>query len=134
MKNFRKKLLIVSFLFLVSVTPAFAALVPACNPVGPRGAPDTCNLCHILELIKNLIEFLLQIGVVFAGLFIAWGAFVIMTAQDSEEKVKSGREIMTTAIWGVVIALSSWLIISTLLQIVTGSASKLPWTQIQCTF
>lgn len=134
MKKIFQKLLVIGFLLLVSANLASAALVPQCNPVGPRGAPGTCNLCHILELVKNLVTFMLEIGVVFAGLFLAWGAFVIMTAGGSEERVTEGKKIMTTVVWGLVIAFSSWLILGTLIQIITGSPSALPWKEIKCTF
>lgn len=118
--------------YLLITNVAFARLVPECDPVGVTG--PKCTLCHLLQLFKNLINLFLEIGMVLAGLFIAWGAFVIMTAGGSEEKVKNGKKILTAAITGVVIALASWLIIATLLQILTGSPSKLPWNQIQCTF
>jgi hypothetical protein len=130
----RKKisLFIIPYSYFLTGNVAFARLVPKCDPVGVTG--PKCNLCHLLQLFKNLINLFLEIGVVLAGLFIAWGAFVIMTAGGSEEKVKSGRKILTVAVTGVVIALASWLIIATLLQILTGSPSKLPWNTIQCTF
>lgn len=92
-----------------------------------------CDLCDLLVLFKNIITFMTQMTVVLAGLFFAWGSFVILTAGDSEEKVSSGKKVMTTAITGVLIAFSAWLIIGTALQILTGSPSKLPWTQVQCT-
>ncbi|MDO8430039.1 MAG: pilin [bacterium] len=125
---------LLSTYYLLITNVASAALLPQCNPVGERGAADTCNLCHVLQLGKNLITFSLEIGFAAAALFIAWGAFVIMTAGDSEEKVKTGKQTMTIAVTGVVIAISAWLIIGTALQILTGSPSKLPWDQIQCTF
>ena len=75
---------------------------------------------------------MLELSVVFAGLFFAWGAFVIMTARDSEAQVTKGREIATTAVYGAVIALGAWLIIGTVMQIISGSSSKLPWSEINC--
>ena len=135
MQNLKSKLLVIGYLLLINANSAFAqGLVPACNPTGPKGDPNTCNLCHVLELFKNLTTFAFEIGVVLAGLFFAWGTFVIMTAGDSEEKVKEGKKIITTVVTGLVIAFSAWLIIATLLQILTGSPSKLPWDKIQCTF
>ncbi len=134
MKNIKSKLLVIVYLLLVNSSIASAALVPACNPVGLKGDPNTCNLCHVLELFKNLTNFSLEIGVVLAGLFFAWGTFVIMTAGDSEQKVEEGKKVIWTVVQGLVIAFSAWLIIATLLQILTGSPSKLPWDKIQCTF
>ncbi len=133
MKKLKSKLLVISYLLLVNSSIASAALVPACDAVGAGGLPK-CNLCHVLELFKNLTNFALEIGVVLAGLFFAWGTFVIMTAGDSEQKVEEGKKVIWTVVEGLVIAFSAWLIVATLLQILTGSPSKLPWDKIQCTF
>ena len=104
-------------------------LVQCGNPGQPA-----CNICSLLALIQILINYAIDLAFAFAGLFIAWGAFVIMTAGGSEEKVKKGKEVMTTAIVGLVIMLSAWLILGTVLQVLTGSATKLPWTSITCTY
>lgn len=93
-----------------------------------------CNLCDLLTLVKSVITFMIELSVAFAGLFFAWGAFNIMIAGGSQEKFSKGKEIMTIAVTGAVIALGAWLIIGTVLQIVTDSPSKIPWTSIQCNF
>jgi hypothetical protein len=123
----KKSLLIASFFLLITATSIASAqgLVP-CSGLD-------CDLCDLLVLFKNIITFMTQMTVVLAGLFFSWGAFGILMAGDSEEKVKKGKETMTIAVTGVVIAFSAWLIIGTALQILTDSPSKLPWTQIQCT-
>lgn len=104
-------------------------LVKCGNPGQPA-----CTLCSLLSLVKDLIDFAIKMSFAFAGLFITWGAFVTMTAGSSEERVKEGRKILTTAVIGLVIMLSAWLILGTVIQVLTGSPSKLPWTEIQCTF
>ena len=93
-----------------------------------------CNLCDLLILVKNVITFMIELSVAFAGLFFAWGAFNMMIAGGSQEKFSKGKEIMTIAVTGAVITLAAWLIIGTVLQIVTDSPSKRPWTTIQCNF
>lgn len=119
-------LLSIFYLLFTSNNIVFAqGLVPACEGIN-------CTLCDFLVLIKNLINLMLQWGVILAGLFFAWGAFVIMTAGGSEEKVTEGRKIMTTVAIGILIAFTAWLILGTLIQVITGSPSKLPWNQIQC--
>lgn len=128
MKKTLKYLLPIAFLSVLLVNSAFAA------PLVPCGGPgqEACNFCHLLLLGKNLIDLAIQLSFAFAGLFIAWGAFVIMTAGGSKERMAEGKKTITTAITGLVIVLSAWLIIGTTLQIFTGSSSKLPWTEISC--
>lgn len=125
---------LISIFYFLQTSIAFArhgGLVPACDPVAPRGEPR-CDLCDLLDLGKHVIEWLVQIALVLAVVFIIWGGFIIMTAGGNVEKVTQGRKTMTIALVGVAIILGSWLIIGTLLNILTGSESALPWTQIQC--
>ena len=129
MNNFKKFSLIAIFLLLITSLAPAQGLVQCGNPGQPA-----CNLCSFLELVKNIINFAIQITFAFAGLFITWGAFVIMTAGGSEARVEEGKKMMTTAVIGLVIMLSSWLILGTVIQIITGSPSKLPWTEIKCAY
>ncbi|MDE2001642.1 MAG: hypothetical protein KGI60_03725 [Patescibacteria group bacterium] len=119
----------VGYSFILANITFAQGLVPCGNP-----GQAACTLCDALQLVKNLINFMLQAGFALVGLFIAWGAFVIMTAGGSEERVKEGRKIMTTAVTGLVIMLTAWLVLGTIIQILTGSPSKLPWNTIQCTY
>ncbi len=121
-----KKFLVVGCLLLVSANLVMAQGLIPCSGLD-------CDLCDLLALFKNIITYMTQMTVVFAGLFFAWGSFGILTAGDSQEKVKEGKKTMTIAVTGVMLAFSAYLIVGTALQIFTDSPSKLPWTQIQCT-
>jgi hypothetical protein len=88
-------------------------------------------LCDIFKLLKNVINFLLGITITFAGGFVVWGGLEIMFS-GGEKGITSGKERITTAVMGIVIALGSWLFIGTLLQVLTNSPSALPWNTIQC--
>ena len=134
MKKYLKKFafVLVLGLFLLILSSNFTlaqGLVQCGNPGQP-----VCTLCSLLSLVKDLIDFAIKMSFAFAGLFITWGAFVTMTAGASEERVKEGRKILTTAVVGLVIMLSAWLILGTVIQILTDSPSKLPWTEIKCTY
>lgn len=112
-------------LFLISNVALAQGLVPACTGI-------ECTLCDLLQLVKNVIYWMLNISIVLAGLFFAWGAILMLTARESQEQVTSGRKTMATAAMGILIAFTAWLILGTLIQVITGSPSKLPWNQIQC--
>ncbi|MBU4348384.1 pilin [Patescibacteria group bacterium] len=100
-------------------------LVPDCEGVN-------CSLCDLFQLIKNIINFLTKVVFALATAFIVWGAIEIMIAGGSETRITSGRGRITTAIFGIVITLGAWLLIGTILQVLTGSSSKLPWNEIEC--
>src|SRR3989344_2916309 len=119
-------LLVISCLLLVSANLALAQGLVPCSGLD-------CSLCDFLVLVKNLIDLMLKWGVALAALFFAWGAFVIMTAGGSSEKATEGRKILTTVAIGILIAFTAWMIIGTLMQVLTNSPSKLPWNEIKCT-
>lgn len=129
MKQFKKHAIFITsagLLMLVS-SPVFAALVP-CGNAGQAA----CTLCDLFVLGKNIIDWLIEASILFGSGFFAWGALKIMTAGGSENKVTDGRKMITTAVIGILIVTTAWIFIGTLLQFLTGSPSKLPWSQIQC--
>ena len=101
------------------------------SPLVPCEGFD-CSLCSFFTLIKNIINLLIELTFAFAGGFIVWGAIEIMIAGGDEKKVSEGRGRITVAIYGVAISLGAWLIVGTLLQILTNSSSVLPWNKIEC--
>jgi hypothetical protein len=133
-----KKIILLSTLYLILST----ALVQAAGlvPCGDSGEPD-CNWCFLMQMVKNVIDFLVYIAIPLAVLMIIVGGIMIMTAAGSTSRVAKGREILTAAIVGLIIALLSWLIIDTILKMLVGapeggSAAIIkglgPWNQIQC--
>lgn len=128
MKKTAIQIFSIALLAILFANTAFAApLVPCGSPGQPA-----CNFCHLLQLGQNLINLAIELSFTFAGLFIAWGSFVIMTAGGSKERMTQGRNTLTTAITGLVIVLTAWMVIGLALQVFTGSKSKLPWTEISC--
>ena len=114
------------FLFLVSFQVAFAQGIVPC---------DICNICDFGRLLINLINFLIwNIAVPLAGLMVVVGGLMIMIFSASEEKVKLGRKILTNAIIGIIIVFVSWLLVDTIIQVMTGGWSGFanfgPWYSV----
>lgn len=131
--------LVLSFLILYSlfIIPGFAlaqiSLAPKCNPTLPPSFKGTapypepngpslppCNITAFIIWIRQLIQILLIIAIPIGVIFIAYGAFVIMTAAGSDEKFKKGKDIILAAVIGVAIAFGAWLLITTVNKILTG--------------
>jgi len=89
-----------------------------CNPKALPNESNACTPAKFLELLRNVINFMLVLIIPLAVGFIIYGGFVIMTAAGSEEKIKLGRKIITVAVIGVTIAFGSWLIITTVQKII----------------
>jgi hypothetical protein len=122
-----KKIILFSiFYFLFSILVVEAALVP-CGP----GIGKECTWCDFGQLIKNIIDFLMYIVIPLAAIMIVVGGIMIMTAGGSTERVSNGKKIVTAAIVGLLIALLSWLIIDTIIKLLTGGRIG-PWNKLTC--
>ena len=97
-----------------------------CNVEGP------CSFCDGLKVVFNIIEMLMLVIIPLAVIVIVYGGIRLMTAGGSEEGVKKGKDAITNAVIGIVIALSAWVIINETLHILTGNVD-FPWSRLQCT-
>lgn len=100
----------------------------------PLAETQPCTWCHFGQLFKNVIDFLVKIVIVIAVTLIIWGGFVVMTAGGSPERAKHGRDIIKSAVIGIIIALAAWLLIDTIIKFVATDykAQFGPWNQISC--
>jgi hypothetical protein len=108
------------FTFLIFNFAPFGASA-ALIPCGPGTSKPTCQFCDLAELIGRVINFGIKLVIPIGVVFIAWGGIVILTASGSTEKAKKGRDILTAAIIGIVIALIAWLLVHQFLNIITGN-------------
>lgn len=91
----------------------------------PAKAPKDggCGIKEFLGLVRHLIVWLTIIVIPIGAAVIIWGGIVIMTAGGSEERIKKGRKVITTAVIGIGIALGSWLIINAIYLALTGAVA-----------
>ncbi|MHB9019300.1 MAG: pilin [Minisyncoccota bacterium] len=92
-----------------------------------------CSLCSVFELIKNIIDWLVGFIVAISVGFIVWAGISMMFSGGDSGALSKAKEMATTAVIGVAIALSGWLIIGTVLGVLTGSDKVMPWNKITCT-
>lgn len=124
MKNFTFYAAILILVFSI-FNFASAALTPLvqCGP----GTGKSCQFCDLLTLVERIINFALyNIAIPLSVIFIVYGGFVIMTAGDSPERVKSGRSVIKAAVVGLLIALFAWMIVDTVLTVLAGQKFR-PW-------
>ncbi len=101
----------------------------ACNKIGP------CNFCDALIATQNVIMFLFEIAIPIAVAMIAYGAIRMMISAGSEEQVRNARHIMTSAVIGLVIALSAWVIVNTVVHVLARNVGDIDfriWNRISC--
>jgi len=113
MNSFPKKLIIVSLVagyLLLAAIPVFVAHgqtrpCPAnqiCLP-NPLGRTDS-----ISELIKEIVDWLAQIGGIIAVGMIIWGAIQMLTAGGNPEKIEKAKKTIFWTVVGYAIILIGW--------------------------
>ncbi len=93
--------------------------------------PVVCSFCDMVKVAANLAIVLRNLAASIAVLMIIYGAVLMLVSAGNEERFKSGKSVMTSAIIGVVIALAAWLVVNEVILIISGS-TPLPWNPITC--
>jgi len=128
--TFLTVILIFTFLIFNFAQAAQAGLVPC----GPGKTKAECQWEDFFQLAKNIIDFLMYIVIPLATVMIVAGGIFILTAGDSTSRVAKGKEIITSAVVGLLIALLSWLVIDTIIKIVAVGWDGLeigPWNKLK---
>lgn len=116
---------------IFNVAQAQEGLVP-CGP-GIAGN-ETCDFCDLLKLGKGIIDLTIKIAVLIIVAMIVYGGFLIMFSAGSTEKVKTGRSVIQSAIIGLIIAISAWLIVDVTFRVLVNTQTpeglKAPWYKI----
>ncbi len=88
------------------------------SSVGPK-IPG-CGYRAFLLLISNIIKFLLYMAIPIASLSFFFAGFLYLTAGGNAGKIEEAHSIFWSALMGIIIMLSAWLIINTILKGLLG--------------
>ncbi|MBN2197800.1 hypothetical protein JW698_01215 [Candidatus Wolfebacteria bacterium] len=130
MRKIKKITLISVFCLLFLTSIAQAALVPCGGNTGVE-----CTWCHLMILVKNIVDFMIYLAIPLAIIMIIVGGIMIMTAGGSTERASKGRQILTAALTGLIIVLFSYLIIDTIIKTIGQGWDNLkigPWNKLEC--
>lgn len=133
---------ITALVLLSAAFPAHAAL-DITNPIWDgssfggyevtcNAGTTACSACDAVHVMVNLTNFGTLIVFPLVSIMILYGAFLMIIAAGSEEKFRQGKKIITSAVIGFVIVLSSWLIVNEVIQIINTGSVRLPWSTITC--
>ncbi|SRR6266481_1512163 len=132
-------------ILLFTAPAAFAA--PSLWPTGYwgqggllscNGETQACTFCDLLVTIQNVIYFgLTLLFFVFTPIMFAWGGLSIILSGASSGKIDTGKKILMSAVWGVVIGLSAFLIVNTFyntlgIKLVGSTGGAVSWSQVSC--
>jgi len=128
-----KKITAVVFL-LIFIFP----LILSAKGLVPCGGPDEreCTACDLLVLIQNVINFVLKAAFIICIGLIIYGGFRWMFSFGNESNISSGQKVIMSAIFGLIIVLASWIIVNTILWLLSpkieGVDIKSTWFKLEC--
>ena len=122
MKTNYKISLFILFLTFSFILSNFVLAATVSCPGGKDCLQDPFDGKTIFTIIQSIIGYLILIGAPILAVMVIYGGFLILTAGDSPEKVKSGKDVILWAVVGYTIVLCSWGVIYIMGQIITGSS------------
>ncbi len=98
--------MIISSLFINKVLAAVEYGVPS-NSGGSVTLKNPLGSTSFIQIINNILNYLIYISIPILALMILIGGFQILTARDNPEKVNKGRHTIMYAVIGFIIILIS---------------------------
>jgi len=110
--------LAVFFCLFIFSNSALADGLVTCGVTEDAG--NRCTLCHLFIGIRDIIDWGKNILVVAAIVAIVAGAIMYIISAGNSAMMESAKGIIKQAIWGVVIVLGAWVIVNTILFLITS--------------
>jgi|SRR3989344_2512551 len=105
-------------LFLIMFVPVFvnAEIIPSdCGNIVNGKLDQECGWLQLIQLVNNLIDWVVYVSIpVAAGVF-AWAGFILMTTAVADKK-SYAKDMMWKVFLGLVAILAAWLIVDTILD------------------
>lgn len=111
-------------LLFVSFFVAFSVNAGGLVPCGGQDEPE-CEICHLWQLFSNLINFLLfKLAVPVAVFMIVVSGLIYITSAGKDKQLQLAKSIIFNVIIGIVIMMSAWLMVDTIIKTIASSSSE----------
>lgn len=109
--------IILLFVFAVSTGNIFAESVDLSTPSQYAGG----KAVDANSLVGFIINLFVVIGIILSLIFLLYGGVRWVVSGGDKAKVDSARSTIVAAIVGLIIVILAWIIINTVLQLLTGT-------------
>lgn len=93
---------------------------------------SACTTEDFYTLIANIVRFGLDFAVMIAVVAILWGGFLILISAGDPGRQSQGKDAIKAAVVGLIIVLSAWLIVNTLISVFTTCSGWNAFGGIRC--
>ncbi|HUO50272.1 MAG TPA: hypothetical protein VMU25_01775 [Candidatus Paceibacterota bacterium] len=100
--------------------------------------PTECNgnggcqsICDLAQLAQNVLNDGIYIAVFLSTILFAWAGWKHMSAGGNSHQIQEANKVFRNVFIGLIIILSAWLIVDTIIGAIGGAPSgHMPWNQI----
>ncbi len=124
---------------LPTVIFAQEGLVPAC-PVGDTTCteayhPDNYGICEVVALSNNVIRFLVGLIALIATIALVYRGYQMVMSMGNPTALTKAKDLVVNVLVGMVIMLSAFLVVNTVMGILVGQDSALlNWNSFTCQY
>lgn len=119
--HFHMKYLVYIFSLAIIATPLLvvaAGLVPCGG--GEEAGESMCDTSFVGAFANGLIKFLISLLGVIAVIVLVYAGFRMVVSAGNEAEWTKAKELFTNVVIGIVIILAAWLIVDTIMRVLTG--------------
>ncbi len=111
----------------ISGQGGFGWIVPCGNP-----GQEACQACHLVKLAENVVNFFVYFSIAIATLMFAWAGILYVSSATNPKNIETAHGIFWSVFVGLIIVLSAWLVVDTIMKTFVKESSFGPWNKIQC--
>jgi type IV secretory pathway VirB2 component (pilin) len=104
-------------------------------PCGGQGEP-ACQFCHFFVMLDTILDFIiLRMAPTVAVLMLVIGGVMFFFAGTKPEALKTGKDIISSALFGLAIIFAAWIIINTFfgfIGVAEWTGLREGWWSIDC--
>lgn len=104
--------------------PADPGLVQ-CGRLGSGSNTSFCDLCDLIALVKNILDYIWKGAWVLAAAMLIYGGFYMILPSFSAGGAgmyEKGKKILTNTAWGLLIIFFAWIIIDTIIKVAANQS------------
>ena len=122
----------VYFLLLLLGYPSLVVYAEGLVPCD--GATIACNVCSLIDLVNNVITFIVSFMAVAVFVMFGYVGLVMITSRGDQNIISNAKQSFSKVLIGFIIMFSAWLLVDTVMKVVAGGGTNLgPWNELQCT-
>ena len=126
--------LLLPTIVIIAPTLVFGAIlspIVTCNGAVEGNNLPACTVCHLAQAAQNVLNVGIFIAIFLSSLLFAWAGILYLTHAASITEAAKAKKLFSSVLIGLILILSSWLIIDTIMKTLVNDKALLgPWNQI----